>query len=280
MLSIYWCRLLLAHCQLSEKIYKSLDSVTRLLRFTLPFPMFAYPFYLVTLIASSLLPRFAFLWYIYASVRICQHFWLLGIWSGQWGRSPGKKGSHFNPNSDLFSRNERKDIITSTACWVAMVALLGSLSFVMGPVQLLKLYGIPSLVSCLPISDRTWESFKPSHIIFRFLFLLSMITQTHVKITDIRGMVGCGNLLASSWARWEAAMVPRSGKRWDNSLVWPRTNLLPFLTPGKWCTTTQKLQSAIVQQYIRFLTCIRFRLHSFSVICSEHVDSLSGCFFM
>lgn len=81
------------------------------------------------------------------------------------------------------------------------MALLGSLSFVMGPVQLLKLYGIPSLVSCLPISDRTWESFKPSHIIFRFLFLLSMITQTHVKITDIRGMVGCGNLLASSWAR-------------------------------------------------------------------------------
>ncbi|RWW12039.1 hypothetical protein GW17_00024310 [Ensete ventricosum] len=31
---------------LSEKLYRSLDSSTRKLRFTLPFPMFAYPFYL------------------------------------------------------------------------------------------------------------------------------------------------------------------------------------------------------------------------------------------
>ncbi|RWW54721.1 hypothetical protein BHE74_00038672 [Ensete ventricosum] len=32
---------------LSEKLYRSLDSSTRKLRFTLPFPMFAYPFYLM-----------------------------------------------------------------------------------------------------------------------------------------------------------------------------------------------------------------------------------------
>ncbi|PKI46674.1 hypothetical protein CRG98_033016, partial [Punica granatum] len=31
---------------LPEKLYKSLDTATRLLRFTLPFPMFAYPIYL------------------------------------------------------------------------------------------------------------------------------------------------------------------------------------------------------------------------------------------
>ncbi|XP_022764989.1 omega-3 fatty acid desaturase, chloroplastic-like isoform X2 [Durio zibethinus] len=91
---------------LSEKIYKSLDNATRLLRFTLPFPMLAYPIYL-------------------------------------WGRSPGKKGSHFHPDSDLFVPNERKDVITSTACWTAMVGLLAYLSFAMGPIQLLKLYGIP-----------------------------------------------------------------------------------------------------------------------------------------
>ncbi|KAE8726780.1 Omega-3 fatty acid desaturase [Hibiscus syriacus] len=91
---------------LSEKIYKSLDNATRLLRFTLPFPMLAYPIYL-------------------------------------WSRSPGKSGSHFDPGSDLFGPNERTDIITSTACWAAMVGLLVYLSSAMGPIQLLKLYGIP-----------------------------------------------------------------------------------------------------------------------------------------
>nr|AAM77643.2 chloroplast omega-3 desaturase [Prunus persica] len=91
---------------LSEKVYKTLDKATQMLRFTLPFPMLAYPFYL-------------------------------------WGRSPGKSGSHFDPNSDLFVPNERKDIITSTACWTAMAGLLVGLSFVMGPVQMLKLYGVP-----------------------------------------------------------------------------------------------------------------------------------------
>ncbi|KAI3817821.1 hypothetical protein L1987_11619 [Smallanthus sonchifolius] len=91
---------------LSEKIYRSLDVATRMLRFTLPFPMLAFPFYL-------------------------------------WGRSPGKKGSHFNPGSDLFRANEKTDVITSTVCWSAMAALLVGLTFVMGPLQVLKLYGIP-----------------------------------------------------------------------------------------------------------------------------------------
>lgn len=91
---------------LPEKIYRSLDNATRFLRFKIPFPMLAYPFYL-------------------------------------WSRSPGKTGSHFDPNSDLFVPSERKDVITSTVCWTAMAALLVGLSFVMGPIQLLKLYGAP-----------------------------------------------------------------------------------------------------------------------------------------
>ncbi|XP_010558075.1 PREDICTED: temperature-sensitive sn-2 acyl-lipid omega-3 desaturase (ferredoxin), chloroplastic-like isoform X2 [Tarenaya hassleriana] len=91
---------------LSENIYKNLDRVTRILRFTLPFPMLAYPVYL-------------------------------------WSRSPGKTGSHFHPDSDLFLPKERKDIITSTVCWTAMAGLPVYLNFVMGPVQMLKLYGIP-----------------------------------------------------------------------------------------------------------------------------------------
>lgn len=69
------------------------------------------------------------------------------LFNSQWVRSPGKTGSHYDPNSDLFVPNERKDVITSTACWMAMAALLVGLSFVMGPIQLLKLYGIPYWVS-------------------------------------------------------------------------------------------------------------------------------------
>ncbi|RVW84943.1 Omega-3 fatty acid desaturase, chloroplastic [Vitis vinifera] len=91
---------------LPERIYKNLDVVTRMLRFTVPFPMLAYPFYL-------------------------------------WSRSPGKTGSHFDPSSDLFVPSERKNVITSTICWTAMAALLVGLSFVMGPIQMLKLYGVP-----------------------------------------------------------------------------------------------------------------------------------------
>lgn len=68
------------HCfcnQLSEKIYRSLDDVTRKLRFTLPFPMLAYPVYLVSLlhfvnwfISSGFLSKINFpfslicLWYL------------------------------------------------------------------------------------------------------------------------------------------------------------------------------------------------------------------------
>lgn len=130
--------------QLSEKIYRSLDTATRTLRFTLPFPMLAYPLYLV-----SLLP---FVNWIYVWSSRFEFIMVYDIWSWfqlQWGRSPGKTGSHFDPNSDLFIPNERKDVITSTVCWSAMAALLVCLSFVMGPVQMLKLYGIPYWVSAV-----------------------------------------------------------------------------------------------------------------------------------
>jgi acyl-lipid omega-3 desaturase len=64
----------------------------------------------------------------------------------QFVRSPGKSGSHFNPNSSLFQPNEEEDIITSTVSWLAMVGVLAGLTFVIGPMQMLKLYAIPYLV--------------------------------------------------------------------------------------------------------------------------------------
>ncbi|RZB50921.1 Omega-3 fatty acid desaturase, endoplasmic reticulum isoform B [Glycine soja] len=97
---------------LTEKVYKNLDNMTRMMRFTLPFPIFAYPFYL-------------------------------------WSRSPGKEGSHFNPYSNLFSPGERRDVLTSTLCWGIMLSVLLYLSLTMGPLFMLKLYGVPYLVISL-----------------------------------------------------------------------------------------------------------------------------------
>lgn len=124
--------------QLTEKLYKSLGYSTRLLRFTVPFPLFAYPFYLVReLIICN-----------FKTCVLCQcHGLCFFCWmTSQWSRSPGKKGSHFNPYSNLFTPNERKDVITSTLCWSLMAALLIYSSCAIGPIQMLKLYGVPHLV--------------------------------------------------------------------------------------------------------------------------------------
>ncbi|RDY00822.1 Omega-3 fatty acid desaturase, endoplasmic reticulum, partial [Mucuna pruriens] len=94
---------------LTEKLYKNLDSMTKMMRFTFPFPIFAYPFYL-------------------------------------WNRSPGKEGSHFNPYSNLFTPGDRKDVLTSTMCWGIMLSLTIYLSFTMGPLFMFKLYWVPYLI--------------------------------------------------------------------------------------------------------------------------------------
>ncbi|KAK3019277.1 hypothetical protein RJ639_004226 [Escallonia herrerae] len=103
---------------LPEKIYKNMDDLTKFLRFKVPYPLFAFPVYLV---------------------RLRNH-------ACTWRRSPGKKGSHFNPYSGLFHPNERSCVITSTFCWTVMVALLIYLSSVIGPFQMLRLYGVPYLI--------------------------------------------------------------------------------------------------------------------------------------
>ncbi|CAN1846346.1 Omega-3 fatty acid desaturase, endoplasmic reticulum [Linum perenne] len=91
---------------LPEKVYKTLDTSTKFMRFTIPLPMFAYPIYL-------------------------------------WRRSPGKKGSHFNPYSDLFAPQERKSVLISTISWVSMVLILLYASFLFGLLPVFKIYGVP-----------------------------------------------------------------------------------------------------------------------------------------
>ncbi|KAJ9146809.1 hypothetical protein P3X46_029034 [Hevea brasiliensis] len=94
---------------LPENIYKNLPLSTRIMRYTVPLPMFAYPLYL-------------------------------------WTRSPGKEGSHFNPYSNLFAPEERRAVSTSTVCWTIMVLLLLYSCFIFGPAQVFKLYGVPYLI--------------------------------------------------------------------------------------------------------------------------------------
>ncbi|KAK4786495.1 hypothetical protein SAY86_003184 [Trapa natans] len=94
---------------LTEKLYRSLDASSKFLRFTLPFPVFAYPLYLIY-------------------------------------RSPGKEGSHFNPYSNLFTPSERKGVTLSTSCWTAMAAVLLCACFVFGPTRVFKIYGVPYLI--------------------------------------------------------------------------------------------------------------------------------------
>ncbi|KAH7286701.1 hypothetical protein KP509_32G018800 [Ceratopteris richardii] len=90
---------------LCEKLYRSLDTLTRMARFS-PLSMLAYPLYL-------------------------------------WGRSPGKTGSHYHPSSPLFMPNEKNEVLTSTICWFSMVTLLVGLAFALGPILMLKLYVVP-----------------------------------------------------------------------------------------------------------------------------------------
>lgn len=61
-------------------------------------------------------------------------------------RSPNKEGSHFSPNSPLFKKSEKWDVITSTVLWVGMVVLLGFLTYQWGWMWLLKYYAAPYIV--------------------------------------------------------------------------------------------------------------------------------------
>ncbi|CAL4904658.1 unnamed protein product [Urochloa decumbens] len=94
---------------ITEKLYQQLEPRTKKLRFTVPFPLLAFPVYL-------------------------------------WYRSPGKTGSHFLPSSDLFTPKERGDVMVSTTCWSIMLASLLAMACALGPIQVLKMYGLPYLV--------------------------------------------------------------------------------------------------------------------------------------
>lgn len=103
----------------AEKVYKKLDVMTRIMRFTTPFTLLVWPYYL-------------------------------------WNGNLGKSRSHFNPYSDLFRPEERGQIIISTACWMFMASLLLYTSVTIGPAQVIKLYVVPYLIFVMWIDFVTY----------------------------------------------------------------------------------------------------------------------------
>lgn len=61
-------------------------------------------------------------------------------------RSPGRKGSHFLPGSSLFKPSEKWDVLTSTACLIAMVGGLSWLTIQFGWLFMVTYYLMPYLV--------------------------------------------------------------------------------------------------------------------------------------
>ncbi len=61
-------------------------------------------------------------------------------------RSPNRQGSHFLPSSPLFKPAEKWDVLTSTACLIAMVVCLGWVAYQFGWGALMVYYIMPYLV--------------------------------------------------------------------------------------------------------------------------------------
>lgn len=83
-----------------------MEPIGRLGRLKFPWPLFAYPFYL-------------------------------------WFRSPGKQGSHYDPNCDLFQPSEKRMVLTSDAFMLGMLGVLAAASAKLGLLSVLNLYVLP-----------------------------------------------------------------------------------------------------------------------------------------
>lgn len=94
----------------TKHLYDEMDQLGKLGRLSLPWALLAYPFYL-------------------------------------WKRSPGKEGSHYDPNCDLFTKNEAADVITSNLFLVSMLAILGACTWSLGAMNMLKLYFVPYVIN-------------------------------------------------------------------------------------------------------------------------------------
>lgn len=90
----------------SKHLYDKLEPMAQVGRLQLPWAMFAYPFYL-------------------------------------WKRSPGKNGSHYDPECDLFTPGERNMVLTTNAFLIGMLGVLAATTFALGPLAVFNLYVVP-----------------------------------------------------------------------------------------------------------------------------------------
>ncbi|KAJ9530495.1 hypothetical protein QJQ45_012477 [Haematococcus lacustris] len=90
----------------TKSLYDKMEPLARVGRLSLPWSLFAYPFYL-------------------------------------WQRSPGKTGSHYDPNCDLFTPAEGQQIVTSNAFLIGMLGVLAAATYALGPLAMFNLYVIP-----------------------------------------------------------------------------------------------------------------------------------------
>lgn len=84
----------------------SQDFWTKIGRASFPWSLFAYPFYL-------------------------------------WRRSPGKEGSHYDPECDLFQPSEKRMVLTSDAFLIGMLGVLAAGTVKLGVAAMFNLYFVP-----------------------------------------------------------------------------------------------------------------------------------------
>lgn len=96
----------------SKSLYERMEPLAKAGRLGLPWALLAYPFYL-------------------------------------WQRSPGKKGSHYDPSCDLFTPGEASLVWTSNAFMIGMVAVLALATYQLGVLPMILLYGVPYWINVI-----------------------------------------------------------------------------------------------------------------------------------
>ncbi|GAX72879.1 hypothetical protein CEUSTIGMA_g334.t1 [Chlamydomonas eustigma] len=110
----------------TKSTFDSMDFWAKIGRLTMPWALFAYPFYL-------------------------------------WNRSPGKKGSHYDPSCDLFVAAEKDLVITSNAFMIGMLGVLAACTFALGIPAMINLYLIPYWINVVWLDVVTYLHHHGSH---------------------------------------------------------------------------------------------------------------------
>ncbi|KAG2448543.1 hypothetical protein HYH02_006434 [Chlamydomonas schloesseri] len=110
----------------TKKLYDNLEPMARVGRLSMPWALFAFPFYL-------------------------------------WKRSPGKDGSHYDPECDLFTPAERNQVLTTNAYMLGMVAVLAACTVKLGPLAMFNLYLVPYWINVVWLDVVTYLHHHGSH---------------------------------------------------------------------------------------------------------------------